>query len=614
MSTFLRPRALSVVLVAVATAGVVTGATSPAAAVRHLADNQAPDIPTNLQVSNRPCGSWVPNVDPELTGPATDPDGDWPLTARIAYWPADNPAARVERTTQAYTSFQLTLPRTDLTDGTAYKWQVQLSDEDGALSGWSEECGFTIDMTRPSAAPTVSSEMYPPNGGPPGGGGPGIPGEFTFTANGVPDVVTFEYDGIGAPYGRVNADQPGGSATVNLAPSSSGPRDLTVWSIDRAGNRSDGVNYRFWVRSSAPEVTVPETLKLGERLPATLTARQHDATTFIYQLNDQPEVTIPVDDDGTTDLLLDVPPNEHGYYSLRAWTLNTAGTRSEEVEGSFQVDMAPPTITLPPGAAPLDEPVAVTLSPNTENIVSYTYWLNEGERSTVQANSDGTANTTVTPPGGGGYRVYAYGTTASGLNTGIAEAYGTVGSAPAVTSTDYPHGVDSGAPGTPGTFHFAAPIPQPVEYRYRFNGGQETRVPAASDGTATVTLTPPAAGRYTLRVHAVSITGRTTAETVHTVAVNGVPPTVEGTPTTPVAKNTTFDLVFRSQQPGATEFVYSHTWGTEQTVPVVDGKATVTITAFDPYNTGRAYLNVETRTAEGYRSAPRRLEYTVIRS
>lgn len=577
--------------------------------------NTAPNTPTDLRVNYGSCGAWIPNTDLELSGAVSDPDGDWPLTARIAYWPVADPAARVEKTTQAYSSFRLTVPNAELTDGAGYEWQVRVEDADGLVSPWSDPCGFTIDKTRPSAAPTVSSDVYPPNGGPPGGGGPRIAGDFTFTANGVSDVVAFGYDGICMPYGRVDADQPGGSATVSLAPRSSGPCDLTVWSVDRAGNRSNDAYYRFWVRSSAPEVTVPETLELGERLPATLTARQYGATTFVYQMTDQSEeATVPVDEDGTVELLLDVPPNEHGYYLLRVWTETAEGVRSEAGGGSFRVDMVPPTITLPPGAAPLDEPVEVTFRPNTDGIVSYTYWIDEGERATVRADAEGTARAMVTPPGGDGYRVYAFGTTASGLNTGIAEAYGTVGSAPVVTSAEYPNGVDSGAPGTPGTFHFAAPIPHVVEYRYQFNWGEEVTVPAAADGTATMTLTPPGWGRYTLRVYAVSATGRTTAVTVYTVAVNPVPPVVEGAPTTPVADGIQLELVFTAQQPGAVEFVYADRWGTERTVAAVDGKATVTITVSDPNDFGRDFLTVQSRTPDGYRSAPRRLEFLVTTS
>lgn len=193
---------------------------------------------------------------------------------------------------------------------------------------------------------------------------------------------------------------------------------------------------------------------------------------------------------------------------------------------------------------------------------------------------------------------------AAGVVTGVsspaAAARGTAGSAPVVTSAEYPNGVESGAPGTPGTFHFATPLPQVVEYRYRFNQGQEVTVP---DSTATIT--PPGPGRYTLRVRAVSVTGRITAETVHIVAVNPVPPIVEGAP---VARGAQLELVFTARQPGAVEFVYQHIRGGEQVVPVVDGRATVTITAFDPY------VSVQSRTAEGYRSAPGRLEYQVIRS
>jgi hypothetical protein len=50
---------------------------------------------------------------------------------------------------------------------------------------------FIVDTTRPATAPTVTSTDYPADGVE--HGGPGIPGTFTFSANGDKDVVGFRY-------------------------------------------------------------------------------------------------------------------------------------------------------------------------------------------------------------------------------------------------------------------------------------------------------------------------------------------------------------------------------------------------------------------------------------
>lgn len=484
--------------------------------------NTAPDVPTELTMNYRPCTAeprWVGRHDLTLGASTSDPDGDRPLTARVAYWPVDDPNSRAERVTDTYSTFSVTIPQAEFVDGRGYAWQVRAEDSGAAVSGWSEPCGFIVDGTRPSAPPTVFSALYPPDDAPPGGGELGFPGDFTFTANGVPDVVSYEWEAIGLPYGEVDAAQLGGDATVTLTPSSSGPYDMTVRSVDRAGNLSDPTIYRFWVRSTAPTVTAPEKIKLGDQLPATFTARQTGAVTFVYRVDQSPEVTVPVGADGTAAILVDPPANGRSTHTLRVWSVNAAGKRSEQGSASVRVDMAKPAIEIQPVEARLDEPVEATFSPGMAGVVSYTYWVAPNQKITVPAEPDGTARVTFTPPGGGGYWLRAYSTTATGLNSGEGEAFGSVGSAPVVTSTDYPDGVETGAPGVPGTFHFAAPIPNAVEYRYTFNWGTELTIPAAPDGTATTTITPPGSGHYTLRVYAVSASGRRTAVTAYTVAV-----------------------------------------------------------------------------------------------
>lgn len=97
----------------------------------------------------------------------------------------------------------MTYPDALAIDGATYQWRARTEDSDGAVSAWSTPCRFTIDRTRPDAPPTVESERFPeydfdnPRAAPPGSG------EFTFTANGVDDVVGFQYSG--APTARCGA-------------------------------------------------------------------------------------------------------------------------------------------------------------------------------------------------------------------------------------------------------------------------------------------------------------------------------------------------------------------------------------------------------------------------
>lgn len=393
--------------------------------------NTAPATPTTLTTANQPCGApaWIASRDVRVRGTASDPDGDSPLTARVAHWPTDDPASRVERTGSAYSTFDVTIPQAQLADGREYAWQVRAEDPDGAVSAWSPPCTFTTDWTRPSTPPTVSSQLYPPTGTT--GGGDGIPGDFTFTANGVQDVVAYEYEGIGMPRGRVNVNEPGSPATVSLTPRGAGPRDLSVRSVDRAGNLSEATLYRFWVDSTAPYVNAADRIPPGEQLPVTFTAQLPGSTTLIYQLNQQPETTLPIGVDGTATVTLTLPPGDS--HELRAWTTNAAGWRSGIARHSVRVDVGEPTIT----------------------------------------------------------------------------------------STDYPEWTLSGAPGTPGTFHFAATFQNITEYRYSFDEEPETTVPATPNSTATVTYTPTRSGFMELRVYAITTNGQPTSTVSYWLWVGG---------------------------------------------------------------------------------------------
>jgi RHS repeat-associated protein len=119
-------------------------------------------------------------------------------------------------------------------------------------------------------------------GGPTSTGGAGVPGTFTFGANGVGDVSAYQY-GLNAnpPDTTVNATAVGAGATTTITPTADGPQILYVRSQDRAGNQSATREYRFFAGPGG--VTSP---KPGDVTAAkfALTAVGHPASTGVtYQ-------------------------------------------------------------------------------------------------------------------------------------------------------------------------------------------------------------------------------------------------------------------------------------------------------------------------------------------
>jgi RHS repeat-associated protein len=119
-------------------------------------------------------------------------------------------------------------------------------------------------------------------GGPTSTGGAGVPGTFTFGANGVGDVSAYQY-GLNAnpPDTTVNATAVGGGASTTITPTADGPQVLYVRSQDRAGNQSGTREYRFFAGPGG--VTSP---KPGDSTAAkfALTAVGHPASTGVtYQ-------------------------------------------------------------------------------------------------------------------------------------------------------------------------------------------------------------------------------------------------------------------------------------------------------------------------------------------
>ena len=229
-------------------------ATSTASAVPlvRAAGNSPPLVPSNLGTRPMtPCaGGLVGNATVSLYATISDPDpGN--LFAQFQVAEAGSHSPIVDTTMSALNGKDATLvvPDAKMPSG-SYEWRVRAKDSEGAYSAWSQTCKISIDRVRPAAPPQVTSEQFPDSsqGIPPDAGKARTPGEFEFSANGVPDVSRYVYHtDWDLTQKTISPSSPGGSARVTLTPLSKGPHSVNVYSEDPAGNRSDTTIYSFYV-------------------------------------------------------------------------------------------------------------------------------------------------------------------------------------------------------------------------------------------------------------------------------------------------------------------------------------------------------------------------------
>ncbi|MEU4806172.1 LamG-like jellyroll fold domain-containing protein [Actinosynnema sp. NPDC023587] len=224
---------------------------NPSIVVRY---NSLPNVPGTPTVDGRACAvvpgqPHLSTTGPRLTATGSDPDGGG-LKVKFE-WYVRNGAKKGEATTLSQssgTTFGVTLAPGTYAHGDTLAWRAAAYD-DVDWGGWSGWCEATIDTTRPDKAPLVSSTDYPENGV---GGGVGRTGSFTLSAEGVADVVAFEYDLHDQPKRRVAATD--GTATALVTPPNDAWLDLYARSVDRAGNLSDLRRYHFRAGAGTPAV------------------------------------------------------------------------------------------------------------------------------------------------------------------------------------------------------------------------------------------------------------------------------------------------------------------------------------------------------------------------
>lgn len=545
--------------------------------------DRAPVKPTQLMVGNTACagkpfyvGRFTPATGLVMSAVDSDPDSGEYGTAQFVFWPKGHPDQRTEIDAASNLNGirdYVSATTAQISDNTDYILQVRATDTT-TTGPWSTPCEFITDLTPPQP-PTVSSPDY----GQTAAGGSGIPGTFVFDSTGNTSVVGFYYELNGGKYTYVAADHDGGTATIRYAPPQVGPYTMTVWSVDKAGDYSPQVNYRFLVANNSPAVScTPASAYLGVARQCTFSPRGEGTVTgFVYSFNNGPSTTIAAGPDGTATVTV-TPTHPNAQQSLSVFSQLSNGNLTASGTNLVATDDGLPTVT-PNGATGFTGvPIPLTLTAVLPDSVSFTYEdTNDGIAPvTVPVGPDGTATVTFTPPSAGFYQLNVFTKTASGIQSGATWVNLNIATnGPTVTSDDYPQYISSGGVSVPGTFDFSSPLPGVVSYTYTLNDAAPVTVPTGSDGTASTRITPLATNE-TLLVSSTFGDGTVSAQTEYDFYPNSEAPKVACNGPAPAGQpvNCTFTAV----QPGAVSFTYSWNGGPDTSLAVAaDGTGTVTL-------------------------------------
>ncbi|MEU5780100.1 hypothetical protein [Micromonospora lupini] len=487
--------------------------------------NHPPGVPTEQQTSGTPCTTAEPyqferSGDLALSAILHDQDknaagGTDLLNTTFALWPVDEPTARVERTGFGRDGDRDTavFPSDTLTHDRVYAWQVRAADS-RAAGEWSGLCYFRTDFEGPATAPIVSSTDFPADGS----WHPALPGEFTFDAGATPDAVGFRYQLDGGVVATVPADRAGGSATVTLSPDD-GPRSLSVWSLDAAGNRSPEARYEFRASDVAPivtgrltEVGVPTTFTVAPQMPGVVRYR--------FNLDGDPEQTVQAEADGTATLT--VTAARAGSRTLSVTSVTADGVTATATR-TFQLTTAPKvsaTVYQQGGTSGgQGVPGVFTFTPRQSDVVSYRYRFGT-VTSTVAAAADGTASVTWAPTKAGLTPLTVWSVDRDGIQSDSANfTFFVRDLLPSIQGLLYGPSTAAGGPGQAGDFLISSKVPGTTEFRYRFDDGPEQGIGADSNGGAVVTWIPEQAGSHTLMVRTVLGDGTVSQERAYTFLV-----------------------------------------------------------------------------------------------
>lgn len=369
--------------------------------------------------------------------------------------------------------------------------------------------------------PTVTSDRYPPQGGP--DGGIGVPGVFRFAPK-MPNVVAYDYRLGDGPSTTVAAGADG-VAEVTITPTSGGEHVLFVRSTDASGVNSPEREYRFTVDSS-PVITGPGNVDLGTSATFTVAPRMPDVVEYDYWFAsaEGTKWTVEANADGTATFSVDLTSIDQR--DLRVRARDGSGGLSPVAEKRLSLNTWRPTVDNVGDIGTEGRPGTFTFTTPMPNAVEFEYWLaaDPATRWTVPV-AGNSATVTYTPPRIGDYELLVRARNAAGVWSSTDNLTWSVSNDPTVSSEEFPSRSGSGRV-FPGSFTFEARQPGTVAFEYSFNWGPYQRV-AAVDGRHTLEWTPPVPSEgwdsYTLQVRTVTADDVVSQENMYGFSVSSAP-------------------------------------------------------------------------------------------
>lgn len=541
-----------------------------------------------------------------------DPDQSESLSGQFATWPVDAPQERVEFFGSIYGHNEMRSER-DLgqyPDEARIAWAARGYDGHD-YSPWSAPCYVTIDKVPPTNTPIVTSPDFREGILP--SGGVGVPGTFTFDAQGDPAAIAYSWALSGGFIAAdiIQAPSPGAPVTMTFTPDRPGLHTLSVRSADRALNNSPPRVFRFNVRNTAPQMTFAVG---GVGVPGrvTMTTSVAEVTGFSYQIGDGPEIRFPaVDRSGGAELTFPAAGQFHvtgrtyvgdrviGVGRQQVFVNNAPTVESAEFSAGHD--------------AVVGQPGSFIFRPRSLNVVGYQYSFDSGELGTVEAGPDGIATLTWTPVLPGSQSVHVRALMAGGAMSDLTTySFSIMDPRPIVRSNDLVNSPRTDGIGLPMYFDITTFAPTVTEFLYSIDDGPQQTV-AAEFSHARVQWTPPTAGDHVFHASSRLPDGTLSAVTdwqfhIWTGPVVDSQEYPSGGPSGQPGRQGTFRM--RPGLPGVTEYLVTLPFDIGQMIVPADADGGGSFT-FTPTFSGSHSIIVVSRGVDGTLSDPRRYSFGV---
>lgn len=355
--------------------------------------------------------------------------------------------------------------------------------------------------------------------------GVGVPVDIEFSDALYGGVTGYVYNVDGGPQQTIAADS--GYARFTVTPDRAGRHTIMVYGQLSGGGVTPTTTWTFQI-TSAPLVTWVEFPggtggQTGEAGTFSFKPGLPNVAGYHYTFQGDQERTVTAAADGSA--TVSYTPTYAGYQTVNVYSVSADGTVSDT--RMYQFIVRDPRVWVYGGydsytarggiGVPAQFGFYTQLFPD---VVEYRYQLNGGPTQTVSASTAGTTTYVWLAPDRNGSNVLTVqSVTAAGDLSPVTEYDFLVGTAPLVTSAQYPTGTWGGGVGVAGTFVFSGGTAGIVAFDYQFDNGTSGSVDADSTGTGSVSFTPTAGGYQSVTVHGRRADGSSTDSTTYSFLV-----------------------------------------------------------------------------------------------